>query len=129
MPDGQIPLGADKLVGHLLGQGIRPVIVHPERNRAVMDNPDKLHPFVARGCAVQLTAASVIGEFGDRAQKAARHMLDAGWATCVATDAHNLKGRAPRMGAARSWLTEHYGAALATRLTLVGPAGLCGVAA
>lgn len=127
MPDGQVPLGADKLVSHLWRCRIRPVLVHPERNRAVMDNPERLQRFVDMGCAVQLTAGSLLGDFGAKAQAAARHMLDAGWVTAVASDAHNLKGRAPRMQAAQAWLESHHGRPLADRLTLDGPAWLCGL--
>ena len=127
MPDGQVPLGADKLVSHLFRCGIRPVLVHPERNRGVMENPDRLRPFVRMGCAVQLTAGSLLGDFGSRAQAAAQHMLDADWVTAVASDAHNMKGRSPRMLPARAWLTKHHGAALAEQLTLEGPAWLCGL--
>jgi protein-tyrosine phosphatase len=44
MPDGQIPLGTERLVAHLLQQKVRPVIVHPERNRAVMEGPSGCNP-------------------------------------------------------------------------------------
>lgn len=127
MPDGQVPLGADRFAASLLRQRIRPVIAHPERNRAVMDNPDKLQPFVEMGCCVQLTAGSLVGQFGERAQATARELLDRGWVTAVASDAHNLAGRKPRMTDAAAWLTATYGAAVARELTLAAPARLCGL--
>lgn len=126
LPDGQIPLGSNRLVTMLLSQRVRPVLVHPERNRALMDNPDKLQPFMAQGCAVQVTAGSLLGDFGAKAQAAAQHFLAQGWVTAIASDAHNLKGRAPRMSAARTWLTKHHGADVAEQLTQHGPAWLCG---
>lgn len=126
MPDGQIPLGADKLVLALRRQGITPVIAHPERNRAVAEQPERLRPFIEAGCRTQLTAASVVGQFGSRAQGACEALLERGWAHCVASDAHNLTGRAPRMSAARQWLTEQGSAELAHELTVLGPARLCG---
>lgn len=129
LPDGQIPLGTSRLVALLQAQRIRPVIVHPERNRAIMDKPDRLQPFIAQGCAVQVTAGSLLGDFGDKAQAAAQHFLLAGWVTAIASDAHNLKGRAPRMAPARAWLEKHHGAWVAEKLTVHGPAWLCGRAA
>lgn len=124
MPDGQVPVGAHRFVERLLDQRIRPVIVHPERNRAVIDDPDKIEDFVDQGCAVQLTASSVTGHFGSRVQATARKMLDEGWVHAVATDAHNLGGRRPRMGEAYDWLALHYGERAARTLTDAGPAAL-----
>jgi protein-tyrosine phosphatase len=72
LPDGQIPVGAERFVDRLLKHHIRPVIVHPERNRALIDEPDRLEDFVDMGCFVQLTASSVTGHFGSRVQAASR---------------------------------------------------------
>ncbi|MBQ0929189.1 tyrosine-protein phosphatase [Ideonella alba] len=129
MPDGQVPLGTDRLCATLSRQGIVPLIAHPERNRGVMEQPDRLQPLVDAGCQFQLTAGSLLGDFGSRAQDAAWDLLDQGLVTVVASDAHNLRGRAPRMGAAREWLVQEYGEATARRLTLDAPARLCGLSA
>ncbi len=125
MPDGQIPLGADRFVRRLVAAGIRPVIAHPERNRMVMDQPDRMQALVDEGCALQLTAGSLLGEFGNRAQTTARTLLEAGWVQAVASDAHNLAGRKPRMKAAAAWLRQHFGAETAVQMLLHGPASLC----
>jgi len=125
MPDGQIPLGAITLVRRLGAMRVRPVFVHPERNRAVMDDPGRLQAFIDEGCLVQVTAGSVIGQFGSRAQATAHQLLQAGWVTAIASDAHNLKGRLPRMREARAWLQQHLGEAVALQLTETGPAALC----
>ena len=128
LPDGSIPVGADRLVRHLVDNRIRPLIVHPERNKAVMDDHERIRPFVEMGCCLQLTAASVIGEFGSGAFRASEKLLEERWATVVASDAHNLRGRAPRMDAARDYLAEHYGDDLADELTRRAPARLAGLA-
>lgn len=127
MPDGQVPLGADRFVQQLLRQGFLPVIAHPERNRGVMEKPERLQPFVAMGCAVQLTASSLVGGFGAKAQECALTLLDEGWVTAVASDAHNLGGRRPRMRDAHAWLSQQYGPEAAHQLTRTGPAQLCGL--
>lgn len=127
LPDGQIPVGTDRLAGLMLERGITPLIAHPERNKAVMEQPSRLEALRSLGCRFQLTAGSVIGEFGSKAHATARHLLDAGWADVVASDAHNLSGRKPRMSAARQWLQEHYDAALAERLMVLTPQQIAGV--
>ena len=126
MPDGQVPLGSERFVGHMLRQRVRPVIVHPERNRAVMERPERLRAFIDLGCYVQLTAGSLVGQFGPKAQATAQTLLDAGWVHAVASDAHNLTGRRPHMRHVAAWLTTCYGATTARELTVSGPAGLCG---
>lgn len=126
MPDGQVPLGALNFVRHLLARKVRPVLVHPERNRGVMERVDRLRPLVDAGCYVQLTAGSLVGAFGERAQATAYDLIDNGWVHAVASDAHNLGGRRPRMRDAAQWLAQQHGAAFARELTVLGPAGLCG---
>lgn len=126
LPDGQVPLGAERFVSRLQQHGTTPVIVHPERNREVMDDPDRLEPFIRMGCPVQLTAASITGHFGSKAQDCAFALLDAGWVTAVASDAHNLQGRRPRMKQAHQVLADTWGPEVAEQLTRTGPAHLCG---
>ncbi len=125
LPDGQVPVGADRFVDLLIKNRIRPVIVHPERNRALIDEPDRLEDFIDMGCFVQLTASSVSGHFGARVQAASRAFLDEGWVHAVASDAHNLGGRQPRMAAAAAWLKAHYGAEAMRQLVELGPGMLC----
>ena len=126
-PDGQIPVGTDRLMALLIDRGITPLIAHPERNKAVMDQPSRLEVFRRMGCRFQLTAGSVLGEFGGRAQAAARHLLDSDWADVIASDAHNLSGRKPRMSAAREWIGQNYDTALAQRLLVTTPQKIAGI--
>lgn len=125
MPDGQVPLGALNFVRYLVAHKVRPIVVHPERNRGVMEKIERLRPMVEEGCYVQLTAGSLVGAFGERAQAVAVDLLERNWVHAVATDAHNLGGRRPRLREAAAWLTQRYGANTARELTVLGPAGLC----
>lgn len=127
LPDGSIPVGSDRLVRYLLDHRIRPVIVHPERNKAVMEKVDRIRPFVEMGCFLQLTAASVIGEFGNAALRTCQKLLDEGWADVVASDAHNMRGRSPRMDAARAALEQAYGREVADEMTVRTPARITGL--
>lgn len=127
LPDGQIPVGTDKLMGMMLERGITPLMAHPERNKAVMEQPTRLEALRRLGCKFQVTAGSVLGDFGSRAQTTAQKLLEAGWVDVIATDAHNRSSRRPRMGAARDWLTEQFDAALALRLTKTHPTEIAGL--
>lgn len=122
--DGRIPPFAINAIRHLRQMGVRPIIVHPERNKEVMADPTCLQPFVDAGCLFQLTAGSITGHFGRPAEKAADALLERGWVDFIATDCHNLAHRPPRMKIARRLVAERYGEAMASQLTLTGPAQL-----
>ena len=94
-PHSQIPPGSDKLVKHLIKQGIKPMIAHPERNKDVMKDLRKITPFVEMGCLLQITAGSVAGKFGDSCYNTARELLIRNWVTVIASDAHNELHRPP----------------------------------
>ena len=98
-PHGDIPFGAEKLVQWLRERNIRPMIAHPERNRAVMRTPARLRPLLDAGCLVQLTADAVAGRFGQPAQAIAHDLLAAGKVTVLASDAHNVDKRPPSLRA------------------------------
>jgi len=128
LPHGQVPVGSDRLVKWLRARHILPLIAHPERNKDVMRNLDKIRPFVDAGCLLQVTAGSVTGGFGPQARERALQMIEEDWVFALATDAHNLEHRAPRLAEGRAALEKLGGAGLARALTLDNPALLLGLA-
>lgn len=96
-PDSHIPPGSDKLVATMLEKKLRPLIAHPERNKDVMRDVEKIAPFVHCGCWLQLTAGSTTGVFGPRCLEVSRQLLLRGWATVLASDAHNIVAREPEL--------------------------------
>lgn len=127
MPDTHVPVGTEKLLAWLLAQGIRPVLAHPERNRSIREVPGKAQALLALGCRMQLTAGALLGHFGAPVMRAAQALLHQRCIAAIASDAHNLTTRRPCMTAARSWLVQHHGEAVARQLTCSGPAMLCGL--
>lgn len=125
LPDAQIPVGAEAFVKRLMDKHICPVIVHPERNRSVFNNPAKIRPFLEAGCQLQITAASLLGQFGPAVESVAWQLIESGSVQAVASDCHNTNGRSPRMADARELLIQRYGIETATALTQTGPAELC----
>jgi len=126
-PHDRLPPGSLELMRHLVSQGIRPLIAHPERNRAVMRQPELIRPFVDAGCWLQLTAASVTGEFGAAAQATARYLVEEDLAWVLATDAHNMKHRPPCLAEGRAVLAEWVGDAIARRMVSDRPAQILGL--
>ena len=128
MPHGNVPVGAERFTAWLHKQGVLPLIAHPERNKDVMRNLSKLDPFIEQGCLLQVTAGSLVGHFGEMAERRARELLDRGDIFAVATDAHNLENRPPVMTAARAFLAADAGDAAAASLTHGNPLALLAVA-
>lgn len=93
MPSGGIPAFAKQLVFELTQRGITPIIVHPERNTEILDNPERLAPFLEQGCLTQLTAASYMGTFGKKIENLTTRLIEAGQGTIFASDAHALARR------------------------------------
>jgi len=120
-PHGSIVSGAENLVEWLLNQDILPMIAHPERNKAVMRNPDRLQPFLALGCLVQITAGALIGQFGEHVQQVAENLLRQHIPTVLASDAHNLVTRPPNLSAGFKAAVSIVGEAAARELVYANP--------
>ncbi|HAU13263.1 MAG: capsular biosynthesis protein [Pseudomonadales bacterium] len=99
MPHGRVLPGTDKMIAWLRKNHIIPMIAHPERNREIMKNPAKLKPLLKEGCLLQVTAGSLVGQFGEGAQRIAKALLDEDLITILASDAHNIKNRPPNLAA------------------------------
>ena len=120
-PHDGIPPGSDKLVDWLMQRDILPIIAHPERNKAIMRDINKVGPFLERGCLFQLTAMSVTGKFGEKAHEIAHQFLSNGWTTIIASDAHNIKHRPPMLSEAYECIETQYSADLAKQLFIDTP--------
>ena len=95
MPFQGWPLDLPDLLTALEVRGLGALIAHPERAQSVQASPDRLRDVVGRGALVQLTAASVTGDNGPRAQRTAVQLLRAGFAHVIASDAHSPTWRPP----------------------------------
>jgi len=122
LPHSHVPVGADKLVDWLLARGIRPMIAHPERNKDILRDADKILPFVRHGCLLQLTADAVAGGFGEDCAARARQFLEEGWVTVLASDAHDTEARPPRITPGREAAARIVGEEEAARLVEENPA-------
>jgi protein-tyrosine phosphatase len=85
----------DGLMAELKTMGTRSILSHPERNCGIQANLDLLEPLVERGCLLQVTAGSILGEFGRVAQAVVLKILRHRLVHFVATDAHSPRYRKP----------------------------------
>ena len=105
----------------LAARGIEAVVCHPERNMLLSRTPQAVLPWLEQGAFLQVTAGSLLGEFGPAAARSAWYWLGRGAIALVATDAHNIAGRPPRMSAALALISERLGYLEAKRLCIDNP--------
>jgi protein-tyrosine phosphatase len=99
----------DKILDQLLGVDLVPIVTHPERNPILRKETVKLEAWVDLGCLVQVTALSVLGGFGKKAEAAAHELLAKGMVHVIASDAHDPVHRHPRLDEAFAAVTQRYG--------------------
>lgn len=88
-PPTEIPRGAGQLIFDLQVKGIIPVIVHPELNKAIQQQPRRLKRLVDKGALVQLTAGSYTGSYGKQVKKLSSQLIAANLVHFIASDAHD----------------------------------------
>ncbi|MHB0971444.1 MAG: tyrosine-protein phosphatase [Thermoanaerobaculia bacterium] len=107
-PVTTLPSNAEALIHELVVEGVVPLLAHPERNLVIMRDVTILERFVALGARVQLTAGSLLGDFGDTVQQACESCFDRDLVHVVASDAHSIARRPPRLAAAKTWVAERW---------------------
>ncbi|MEA3414602.1 MAG: CpsB/CapC family capsule biosynthesis tyrosine phosphatase [Thermodesulfobacteriota bacterium] len=85
----------ENFIKNLIENDMIPIISHPERNITIQKNITILSRFVKAGALSQITAMSITGDFGTRAQKISKEILKSGLAHVIATDAHSSTWRPP----------------------------------
>ncbi|MCA9766434.1 MAG: tyrosine protein phosphatase [Carnobacterium sp.] len=104
-----IPAYTDFLFFNLQKKGVTPIIVHPERNYALLKNPTILLNLIQKGALAQLTAGSYVGTFGKKIQQFSEQLIAANLVHFIASDAHNITTRAFHMKDAYQKLEKEFG--------------------
>jgi protein-tyrosine phosphatase len=76
------------LAEHIEAAGLRPVIAHPERTEAVLDDPLIAEELAARGWALQVNATSLTGRHGEEPEALGWSFVERGLARVVGSDGH-----------------------------------------
>jgi protein-tyrosine phosphatase len=114
--DFSIPPSADDTLHRLHLLGLSPIITHPERNRLIRSQPERLRRWLHQGCYVQITAQSLLGRWGEGTKKQVEEWLDLDIVHFFASDAHNTSSRPPQLSAAYKAVAERRGELIAKAL-------------
>lgn len=110
-----------QILYQVLRAGYRPLVAHPERYGYVRENPELINLWTKMGCLLQINRGSLLGRFGPGAQRMAAELVERGFVTAVATDAHSLRVRTPWMKDIQTLLSQEYSPQLARKLLLQNP--------
>ena len=109
------------LLTELAGLKVKAIISHPERHNALYKRHSTVLNWLDVGAHLQITASSLLGYWGPEVHRAAWQFLNSGWATLVATDAHDIDTRRPRMRAAFGRINKRLGEDLARLVCIENP--------
>lgn len=105
----------------MLRRGVTPVVTHPERNALLMARINEMVEWVRSGCLMQVTAQSLTGGFGKKAEEAAKKLMRQRLVHFVASDAHDIEFRPPDLRDAWDLVASEYGKDTAELLFEINP--------
>ena len=108
-PPNDVPAYTSHLFFDLKMKGLIPVIVHPERNRAIIEKPNRLYRLIKDGSLSQVTAASIVGKFGKKIQEFSLKLIEHSLVHFIASDAHNVSSRSFHMREAYQEISKEFG--------------------
>ena len=117
----QVFIDIEPMLRDLVSIGVKPIISHAERITALAKEPNILLKWLEHSTNLQITASSLLGDFGIEAERAAWNFLTSGWAKLVATDSHDINSRRPEMRAAYKLITSKLGKGLANQVCIENP--------
>lgn len=123
-PPGFVHPGAEAVFHELVVLGVTPLVAHPERNLVFATNPDRLEALVAAGAVCQVTASSVAGDGGRPGLSISDELFRRGLVHVIASDAHSVARRPPRLTAAREAVRKRWGAEAEAGLFEANPAAI-----
>jgi len=121
LPDHALPPTLHEVFYQMQLDGVIPILTHPERNLTLQKDISRIKGWMRGGVLVQVTAGSVLGKMGKTAQRIAHELLSKHWVHFLATDAHNVTSRPPKMREAMELVAEKYGSDYAHLLCVSNP--------
>ncbi|HZK54095.1 MAG TPA: CpsB/CapC family capsule biosynthesis tyrosine phosphatase [Desulfosporosinus sp.] len=86
----EIPHYTDQVFFELQVLGITPVLAHPERNKGLVDEPERLVEWARKGVLFQLNLRSLSGHYGPQAKQLAEILLSSELIHFIGSDTHRV---------------------------------------
>lgn len=101
---------------NLVLEGYAPILAHVERYENVVKNLDRVMELIDMGAYIQVNSMSITGEMGRTYQEITKKLLKNLCVHIVATDAHSINNRPPRMKKSYEIVCKKYGKVYANEL-------------
>lgn len=111
----------EEIFAQMRNAGMGIIVTHPERNWLLRKDIDRLQRWVDTGAFLQVTGGSLLGVFGADARKFSEELMDRGLVHFLASDAHDLDRRSPKLDDVRAHVVERYGEEYAEALLEAHP--------
>jgi protein-tyrosine phosphatase len=79
---------AERVAEHIEAAGLTPVIAHPERADAILDEPERAEALAERGWLLQVNGTSLLGHHGSGREALAWRLVEDGLVAVIASDGH-----------------------------------------
>lgn len=95
LPEMFIVEGVVRTIKLLCDSGVRCIVAHPERNASLLGKRDILPSLISAGAEMQVTAGSLLGDFGRDSKELAHHILQLPVVCYLGSDGHCARRRKP----------------------------------
>jgi protein-tyrosine phosphatase len=120
-PHHVCPPRLEQFFFEIIVAGYVPILTHPERLSWIDNNYATIQQLARKGVWMQLTAGSLLGQFGRRPRYWAERMLDDGLTHILASDAHGSEKRRPCLAQGYDTAARRIGENEATHLVITRP--------
>lgn len=124
LPMLEVPKYTEDCLFQLQLKGLTPVLAHPERYVQLFEQPgnlERLLEWCQKGVLLQANAGSLLGKFGQRAQKNLELLLHNKLISFIGSDAHRIDRRNTDIASERLRLVELCGQSYADAICLHNP--------
>lgn len=109
LPSSHVPNYAADILFELSLRHYQPILVHPERNSEILENPEILYECIMAGTHTQITATSIIGHFGKKIMNFSHELIQSNMVHFLASDAHHAVNRGFHMSEVFGIIQKRYG--------------------
>lgn len=109
LPPNDFPHYTLDVLYQLTLEGLRILMIHPERNRGIRRRPELAERLIRMEVLGVSSAGSLLGQFGPEVESASWQLIEQGLIQSVASDGHSVLKRPLRLSPVMELLTRRYG--------------------
>lgn len=109
LPPNDFPHYTLDVLYQLTLEGLRVLVIHPERNRGIRRRPELAERLMRMEILGVASAGSLLGQFGPEVESASWELIERGLIQSVASDGHSVVKRPVRLAPVVEILTRRYG--------------------